>query len=303
MTVSESLIPGQPLRMGEMLAAVFRYLRANPAATLGIGALLSTVTSTISAVVMNGVLLGTSSTSPLGRMLAGESLTVAEATLATKQITDAAPALATAAGISVLVQLAAMGVMTLGMVESLKGQQLAPAQLWRAVAWRRIIGVNLAIVGLMLLAAALPVLLAVVVGGAFGLACMAAAGLAGLIIAILTALAVPATVMDGLPVREALRQSVLVTRGGFFRTAWMLFFAGLIWQALGNLIGSPVGAIFGSFAGGTGSAAGSALTSILASIVAGAISLPASAGTITLIYLERVRASRRSNPGPDALPA
>ncbi len=289
MNVSESLAPERPLRINEMLLTTFRYLRGNPVATLGVGALLSTATSAVSAVVVNGFLLGRSSDSALGHLVAGETLTAAQSDAVTKQVTDAAPLLALAAATSVLVQLAAMGLMTLGMVESLRGHKLVPSELWRQVPWRRIIGVNLAIVGLMLAGAAIPVALAFWIGGAFGLIVLAGGGLTGLVIAVLTALSVPATVMDGYSVRASLQRSVLVTRGGLFRTAWMLLVSALVWQVLGNFISTPFSLVIGGLAGGTTTASGSALSSIVGSIVAGAISLPAVSGMTVLIYLDRVR--------------
>ncbi len=294
MNVSESLVPERPMRVSEMLATTSRYMRANPVATLGIGGLLSTATSAVSAVVVNGFILGGSADSALGRLVAGETLTVTESNAITRQITDAAPLLALAAAVSVLVQLAAMGVMTLGMVESLQGRKLVPGELWRQVPWRRLIGVNLAIVGLMLAGAAIPVALAFWIGGGFGLIVLAGAGLTGLVIAVLTALAVPATVMDGLPVRQSLQRSILVTRGGLFRTAWLLIVSALVWQVIGNFIGTPFALVFGALGGGSRSAAGTALSNIVSSIVAGAISLPAVSGMTVLIYLERVR---RTRPG------
>ena len=292
MNVSESLVPERPLRISEMLMATFRYMRTNPVATLGIGALLSTATSAVSAVVVNGVILGGSSNSALSRLMAGETLTATQSNEITKQITDAAPLLALAAAVSVLVQLAAMGVMTLGMVESLKGHKLVPGELWRQVPWRRIIGVNLAVVGLMLASAAIPVALAFSIGGAFGLILLAGAGLTGLVIAVLTALAVPATIMDGYSVRQSLQRSILVTRGGLLRTAWMLFVSAIVWQVFGNFLGTPFSVLFAAFAGGPSTPAGSAIANIVTSIVAGAVSLPAVSGMTVLIYLERVRHTR-----------
>lgn len=299
MTVSESLIPERPQRITEMLVSTFRYLRANPLATLGIGALLSTVTSAVSAVVVNGFVLGRNTDSALGHLMAGETLTATQSAAITQEITNAAPLLALAAATSVLVQLAAMGVMTLGMVESLQGRKLVPSELWREVPWRRIVGVNLAIVGLMLGGAAIPVALAFWIGGAFGLIVLAGAGLAGVLIAVLTALAVPATVMDGMSVRESLRQSILVTRSGVFRTAWMLLVAAIVWSTLGSFIGTPLGDIASALAGGPSTAAGSALAGIVSSIVSGAVSLPAVSAMSVLIYLERVRQTRPRQTFPE----
>lgn len=292
MDAVESLVPDRPLRLMEMFAATFRYMRRNPAATLGVGALLSTLTSTVAGVVWNGLLYGGGSNSELARLLGGESLTVTQANAASQQITDAAPLLALIAAVSVLVQFAAMGVMTLGMVQALRGEKVQPATLWRAVPWRRILGVNLAIVAFMLVAAAIPITLAVVLGGAWGLFALACAAGSAVVIALLTALAVPAAVKDGYRVREALRRSIAVTRPGLFAVAWALFASTIVWQTIGSFVANPIAGLVGLLAGGPGTAAGAALTSLLSGIVSGAVSLPAIAGMTTLIYVDRARRLR-----------
>ncbi len=289
----ESLIPDRPLRISEMFLATYQYLRRNLTATVGVGALLATVTSAISGVVVNGMLLGRDQGSALDRLIAGETLTATQAQAVAQQVTEAAPLLALAFAVSMLVQLAAMGIMTLGMVDALRGERPTPASLWRRTPWRRIVGVNVAIVLLELVASAVPVAIAFIVGGALGLAALGIAIVIAISIAVLTALAVPATVMHDLGVRAALTRSVAVNRHGALRTAWALLATVVVWQMLGGFLGNPIGVIVGIAAGGTSTSAGSALTSLVASIVSGAISLPAIAGMTTLIYVDRLRRSER----------
>lgn len=287
----EPLIPDRPLRIGEMLVATTRYLRHNAGATVGVGALLATATSVIDGVVVNGVLLGRGQGTALDRLIAGQTLTAADTQVLVRQVTDAAPLLALAVAVSMLVQLAAMGVMTLAMADVLRGRRPTPGTLWGRVPWRRIVGVNIAIVVLELVASAVPIAVAFIAGGALGLAAMGLSVVIALSIAVLTALAVPATVVHGLGVRDAIARSVLVNRHGALRTAWALLVTVAVWQMLGGFIGNPIGLIVGLLGGGPSTATGSVLTSLVANIVSGAIALPAIAGMTTLIYIDRLRRS------------
>lgn len=298
----EPLIPERPLRISEMFVATYLYLRRNLAATIGVGALLATVTSAISGIVVNGMLLGQNQGSALDRLIAGETLTAVEAQRLTQQVTDAAPLLALAFAVSMLVQLAAMGIMTLGMVDVLRGERPTPASLWRRTPWRRIVGVNIAIVVMELVASALPVALAFMIGGAVGLAALGLAAIVAVSVAVFTALAVPAAVMHDLGVRAALTRSIAVNRHGALRTAWALLLTVVVWQMLGGFLGNPIGVLAGIAAGGPSSSTGSALTSLVASIVSGAISLPAIAGMTTIIYVDRLRRSGMSDGGTLSAP-
>ena len=285
----EPLIPDQPLRLVDLVIGAFRYMRRNPAATLGVGALLSTATATVNGIVLDGILLGSDPNSPVNRVLGGATPTEADAAAFAQQITDAAPYLAFAAIVSIIVGFAAVGVMTLGMLQAVRGERVDASAVWRNVPWARLVRVNLAVVGLMLLGAVAPTIIAFFVGGSLGLIALTSALAAAVLIALITVLAVPVTVIEGLGATASLGRSAQLMRGGLFRTVGVLFASTILWEGIGSAIGGPIGSLFGGLAGGSDSAAGSALASLSANIVSGAIALPAVAGTTVLVYIDRVR--------------
>lgn len=286
--------PEAPLRVATLLVTTYRYLRSNPGATLGVAALLSTITSAVSGVVLNGVLLGGRDNTALGRFLSGETLTKADSANLLQEMTDAVPLLAVVSAVSALIQLAAVGVMTLGMVRALAGERVGAAELWRRVPWARVILINLMIVGILLAASVVPLVGAAVLGGGSGLALIALALTVVLALTVATVLAVPAALTEDLRPWAAVRRSLQLTRRAWWRTAGLLLSGLLTWQVVASLIASPVSALAGAVAGGPSSAAGAALASLIAGIVAGAITLPADAATATLVYADLAR--RRDEP-------
>lgn len=292
MSSTDPLIPDQPLRFGEMLTATYRYMRRNPAATLGVGALLGTVTSAVQGIVVNGIVFGSNRGDQIQRLLAGETLSTKEVQAAIDEVATMAPYLALAGVVQAIVQFAAMGVMTLGMVRALRGERLQPSELWREVPWTRILGINLALFGIMLVAVGVPLLAAIAIGGPAAIVLLSIAISLAFFITVVSTLAVPASIIDQLGVVESIRMAVSVSRGALLRTTGLIFGSILFWTLIGDFIGSPVGSIVGSLAGGSGSASGSALSAMVAGIVAGAITLPASSAMAVLVYIDRVRRMR-----------
>lgn len=292
MSSTDSLVPDRPLRFGEMLNATFRYMRRNPAATLGVGALLGTVTSTVQGIVINGIVFGSNRGDLLQRLISGEQMSRKEIQAAVDQVAALTPYLALAGAVQSIVQFAAMGVMTLGMVRALHGDRLQPSELWRQVPWGRILGINLSIFAILLLAVGVPLGLAITIGGPAAIALLALAISVVFFIAVVSTLAVPASIVDQLGVKDSIRKAVEVSRGALLRTTGLIFASLFFWTAVGNLIGTPIGSILGGMAGGSSSAAGSALSTMVAGIVGGAITLPASSAMAVLVYIDRVRRMR-----------
>lgn len=292
MSAMEPLVPDRPLTFFEMLAATFRYLRRNPGATLGIGALLGTVTSTVYGIVFDGLVFGAGRAAEFEALLSGKPMSNAEITAAIEQMGELSPYIAMALAVSLVVQFAAMGVMTVGMVRAMQGEPLRPAEVWRHVPWARIVSVNLLVFGLLLAVVALPVIPGYLLGGWALLAGLALAALASIIVASISSLAVPAAILEGLGAVAALRHTLVVTRQRIGRTVWLVFASLVVWDAVGSLIASPVSAIMASLAGGTDSAAGSALAGLVSGIVTGAITLPTTAAMAVLIYTDLLRRMR-----------
>lgn len=292
MSSMDSLVPDRPLRFGEMLTATFRYMRRNPAATLGVGALLGTITSTVQGVLLNGIVFGSNRGDQLQRLLAGETMSTKEIQAAIDEVAQMAPYLALAGAVQTIVQFAAMGVMTLGMVRAMRGERPQPSELWRLVPWTRILGINLAVLVVMLIAVGVPLGAAIIIRGPIAIALLSLAISLAFFIAVVSTLAVPASIVDQLGVRDSMRMAVGVCRGALLRTTGLIFASLFFWTVLGDLIGSPIGSIIGGMAGGPSSAAGSALSTMVAGIVAGAITLPASSAMAVLVYVDRIRRMR-----------
>lgn len=292
MSAMEPLVPDRPLTFIDMLVATFRYLRRNPGATLGIGALLGTVTSTVYGIVFDGLVFGGGRATEFEALLAGQALTRAEITDAVEQMSELIPYIALALAVSLVVQFAAMGVMTVGMVRAMQGEPLRPSEVWRQVPWSRIVTVNLVVFGALVGAVAVPVILGVALGGWGLIAGLALAAVVSLVVASISSLAVPAAILEDLPAVAALRHAALVARGRIGRTVWLVFASLIVWDAVGSVLASPVSAVLGSLAGGSASASGSALSSLVQGIVTGAITLPTTAAMAVLIYTDLLRRMR-----------
>ena len=295
MSAMDSPVPGGPLRFGDMLSATFQYLRRNPAATLGIGALLATATSTVQGVMLNGFVFSSNRGAELEKVLSGSQLTEAELQSAIDSIATLAPYLAVAFIVQTIVQFLAMGVMTVGMVRAMQGERVQPGALWSAVPWARILGINLLVFVAILVGAGVPFGLALFAPTPVAVVALALAFGIGFILAVASTLAVPASIVDGLGVMAAMRAAVLATRTSVFRTTMLIVGSILFWSVVGSFIGSPIGSILGSLSGGSGSATGSALSSMVAGIIGGAITLPASSAMAVLIYVDRIRRMRPSS--------
>lgn len=296
MSAPESLVPDRPLGFMDMLSATVRYLRGNPAATLGIGALLGTFTSAVYGVVIDGMVFGNGRASELAQFGGSETLTQAQLETAMQQVADAAPWFALAGLVGLVVQFASMGVMTLGMVHAMRGEQVRPGEIWRQVPWRRIIGVNLLVFAMLLIGISVPVAAAVLLGGAWAISALAFAATLAFVLAALSSLAVPAAIIDDLAPRAAIRHVFRICRGATARTVWLVFASLLVWDMVGSIVAGPIAALFAGLAGGADSPAGSALSGIVTGIVSGAIALPATSAMAVLIYVDRIR---RMRPMPE----
>lgn len=282
-------VPSQPLRLGEMLVLTYRFMRAHPGATLGLGALLATASATVSGVVMEGIVMQSDAIRAFNAA-AGQPVTARMLEELSTVVRGSLPWLVLVLAVSFVVQLAANGVMTLAVIREDRGQTVQPGELWREVPWRRLLGINLLIVGLILLASIGPVAL-LMLSSAFTLAGLLVMLATTAAIALSTALAVPAAMREDLGARAAMGRSFALIRGAWWRTAGLLVMANLMWTAIGNFLATPVGAIAGALGGGSRSAVGQTLQTLLSDITSGAIALPGIAIMTTLVYFDRVHRS------------
>lgn len=280
-------VPNQPMRLGEMLVLTFRFMRAHAGATLGIGALLATVSATVSGVVTQGVVMQIDGIR-LWNDTAGEAVTAGMLDELSVALREALPWFLAVLAVSFVVQLAATGVMTLAVIRDDRDQSVQPGELWRDVPWQRLIGINLLIVALILLAAVGPIAL-LLISDTFAIPALLVMFASAVAIALGTSLAVPAAMREDLGARAALSRSFALIKRSWMRTAGLLVAANLIWSSVGSLIAAPVGAIAGSLAGGSRSTVGQTLQTLLTDIASGAVALPGIAIMTTLIYFDRVQ--------------
>lgn len=271
-----------PMRLGAIVVSAYSFMRKHLAATLGIGALLATLDASISGVANSMAGDGVRS---LGELLSSQQ-NAANATAAAEEIAGALPWVSFTLLISFLTQLAATGVMTLAVVRARRSESVQAAELWQGVPWSRLLGINAAVFGLMLLAAVGPTILALTVNALVVIA-IAIVIATTIGIAVGSALAVPAMINEQLGVIPALRRSFGLVRARWIRVAWLLIAANLLWSLIGTVVSSPISGLLGLLAGGSGSAFGDALRAITSSLITGAIALPGIAITTTLIYFAR----------------
>ena len=274
------------MRVNDMLLSTYRFMRAYPAATLGIGALLATVTATVNGLVMNGVVMGSDAMKAFNAS-AGNEVSAAVLEGLSDATRASLPWLMLIFAVSFVTQLAAIGVMTLAVLRSNRDQTVQPGELWSEVPWQRLIAINGLILLLVLVANAVPFALLLFFDSAMFVALGAMFAITASIV-FSTALAVPASMNEQLGPRAALARSLVLVRGAWWRTAFALFLANLFWSAIGNFIGSPIAAILGALAGGSRSTFAQVFESLVVNIITGAVTLPGLAVMTTFIYFDRV---------------
>lgn len=285
--------PAGAMRIGEMLVNTYRFMRAHPAATLGIGALLASVSASVNGIIVNGVILRDQALTALEEVLNGTA-SAATMDVLTSDLRSAIPWLIFTVAVSFVTQLAATGVMTLAVLRALRGEPVQPGALWRDVPWTRLLGINALLLGLILLGSLAPLLFAALTGR-FVLETMGIVLVVVLVFLVSTSLAVPAAMNERLGPRAAIARSLILVRRAWWRTAAALGVANLLWSAVGNFVGTSLGVVLGALAGGPRSDTAGVLQDLVTSILTGAATLPGLAIMTTLVYFDRV--ARTTTPG------
>lgn len=285
------VIPLRPLSVGEILDGAISYVRANPKATLGIAAVVGTIS----------VLVQLAATIPIASDLGTfqdwaqnpESVNVSDAggTLAKILAISALSGVVTA-----ILGLIASGALTHIMGRAVQGKPMSLGEAWDATRPRlfALIGVSVIIgvvtSGLVIIALA-PGFGLILLGG--GTTSVAAVGglllllglCAGVALAIFLgvrwSLATPALMLEGTSVTGALQRSWNLVSGAFWRTLGIV----LLGTVIGGAISGLVSGIFGAF-GATGSTVGLFMASI-GTVLGFMLATPFIAGVITLVYVDR----------------
>ncbi len=291
------IVPLRPLAVGELLDGSFTCIRSYPRATLGLAAMVVTLTQVVQLLATLLLFHGTRTFDPT---TVDGSVDAAAVIRFAAQVGSVALVAAVVSGLGTLVL---TGMLTAVVGRAVLGQPVSMAQAWQAVrpALWRLAGVAM-LTGLIVLAVLVGCLLPGLVLLVTGVARPAAVGLlvlgagigVGLAVAtyVSLALATPAVVLERARVRAALGRSRLLVRGSWWRVFWVLVLAAVIAGVLGNILALP----FTLLRGGTGSlldpasldaSVPSLLLAAVGGIVAQTIVAPFQAGVRALLYVDR----------------
>jgi hypothetical protein len=265
--IRPGIVPLRPLGLGEILDGAFALIRRYPRVTLGLSALVATLSAGITLVVNLGFSdfpdvnpddtnVGTAVQNNDGFQLHGATLLAVVVT-------------------------AVLGFVLTGLLTTVVGEAVLGRPITMAEAWARVRPRFFGLVGVSLLAGILPFvgLIALIVGGVYLWGALA--------------LAVPAYVLEGLGPIQALRRSRRLVRGSWWRVFGIRLLAYLIVGLISSIITIPF-AIAG-FAS-TGVFGGEAPTGTpvlffvliaLGALVAQTITAPVTAAILALLYVDR----------------
>ena len=303
-------VPLRPLGVGDILSGAFTLIRRNPAATLGIAAIVQTIYGVISAFLTLGELKSVRSITSLG-----PQATAAQARHAFGQF--AASYLPYLLGDLVLVfifQAILTGMLTGALGHGLLGDKVSIGEAWRIARIPAVIGISL-LVPLILAGIWLPVVVIVIVLAlAHVVVAAVLVGILGGIAAIVLTiwittkltLAIPAVVLERVGVIDALRRSWRLVQGSWWRVFGITLLAGIVVAFIGFVLQLPF-SLLSRLAGGgggglttifqtSGTAAAvapsvlSVVIGAIGTIVAATVTRPISAGVTVLLYTDmRIR--------------
>src|SRR6516165_7783409 len=295
------VIPLRPLGVGELLDGAFTSIRRNPRATLGIAALLLTVsaviTTTVSLLLVHYV--GTVTLPSPGRQL-----TNAQATrLLTRILEVLAPTAAVSVVLAFIVDTVLTGLLTVVIGRLVLGHKITAGEAWRIARPRipALVGVTLLIplilLGVWAVYAVILVILAVANAPGTLIGLLAVLGAIAAIVltiwfAIMFRMAGPAVVLEREGPAQALARSWRLVRGSFWRVLGITVLAGLIVLITAGILQIPFGLLAARAGGGnsllpgTGGNVAGILISAVGGVVAGAVARPISAGVAVLLYVD-----------------
>jgi hypothetical protein len=290
------VIPLRPLGVGEILDGAFSSIRRNPKATLGLAAIVMTVSAVVST-TLSLTLLNLSG--GLNFPTSGQQLTPTQAAhLAGRIVTAVVPALVVSVLLTIVVQAVLAGLLAHIIARGISGQQITAADAWRATRPR---------VGSLLLATLLVLFLSfapVLVLGLLLLVAFVASApagvyavvgvLGGLVAVVLViwfstmlSLVTPVVVLEAAGPGQAVARSWQLVRHSFWRVFAILLLAGLIVAITAGILQIPftvIGAVMDSRNGGL--SIGATIIGAIGAIAAGAITRPITAGVTVLLYVD-----------------
>jgi len=282
------VIPLRPLGLGEILDGSFATIRRNPKATLGIAAIIMT----ISAVITSSLTV-----SLINLPSPGQNLSSQQAAHLLGQIFAAAlPVLGVTVLLTIIVQALLAGLLAPIIAREVSGQRISAADAWRVAAPRlpRVLLATLLVV----LAGLSPLLvlgLILLIGFAAGapVVIYAAIGVPGFFVAVVLSiwfstmfsLVTPVVVLERERPGAALARSWRLVRRSFWRVFGIMLLAGLIVAVASAILQLPFTFLSTLFGGATGFSAGTVIA-VIGTIAAGTVTRPISAAVTVLLYVD-----------------
>ena len=293
-------VPLRPLGVGEMLSGAFTLIRRNPVATLGLAAIVET----LSAVVTTFLSWSEQKISRrLTLSLQGHPGSAQAGHALGHFFSSIAPYFLVTIALTLVVQGVLTGMLTGALGRGLIGDKITIGEAWRIARVPSVIGVTLLTLGIVLLP------WAAFAGIIFGLAAANAGALAVVVgilggIALLVAtiwvefrllMAVPVVVLEIARPWAALRRSWQLVQGSWWRVFGISLLAGVVVAIIAGIIEVPFtfGRILlqgggGSLFSGLGSAAKPTIAGLIIGAIGGVIATtctrPISAGVSVLLY-------------------
>jgi hypothetical protein len=282
------VIPLRPLGLSEILDGSFATIRRNPKATLGIAAIIMTISVIISVAVTRNLV---NVSSP------GQNLTSQQAEHLLSQIfADALPVVGVTVLLTIIVQAVLAGLLAPVIAREASGQRISAGDAWRAAA-PRLPSVLLATL-LVLLAGLGPLLvlgLILLIGFAASASpvIIVAMGVPGFLVAVVLSiwfstmfsLVTPVVVLEHERPGAALARSWRLVRRSFWRVFGILLLAGIIVAVAGSILQLPFLFLSTLFGGSAGFTAGTVIAAI-GTIAAGTVTRPISAAVTVLLYVD-----------------
>ena len=286
--IKPGVIPLRPLTLTDILNGAFSYIRTNPKATLGLTTVVVVIAQLIGLVLQIGPL---AAMGELGVLRGEDGSTAAELG-------------SSASGLASAFTTLLSGIVLSGMLTVIIGRAVFGASITIGEAWQRVRGRFLPLIGytlLWLLAVAVPVFAVVfviaVLASVSGVAAFIVAipliiGLIALLIYFWTVLsfAAPLIVLERLGVFPAIKRSITLVKGDFWRVLGIRLLATLVAGVVAAAVSIPF-SLGGQLLLLGGESTTTILTALVLVAIGGAvgqiITAPFSAGAVVLLYTDR----------------
>jgi hypothetical protein len=294
-------IPLRPMGVGEILSGAFTTIRRNPAATLGLSAILLTLYGVISTAAS---LIVRNLAGELRLPAAGQQLTQAETRhLAAQLLTIALPTVLVVVVLAFLIETVLTGLLTVVIGRGVLGRKVTMGEAWRIGRSRVPAVLGAWLLGGVIIASvwvALTILIIILAVAHAGVAAALLGVFGGITAICLTvwlgvsfSLAAPVVVLENQGPAAALRRSLRLVRRSFWRV-FGIFLLTLLIVSIASVVLQVPFSLIERFTGGSAQLFGLAghrtvaavLITAVGSIVAGAVTRPISAGVTVLLYLD-----------------